>query len=203
VTVKSGKGNIRFFAGDIRGALVWPTPKSLVSYYCIFAQKEEMNLEGKASLVLLGEYAAELPGKLFKHLLEDAQRFAVRDFYANILNHENWELTSLFNDHRRYHQASHVRLVQAPLANNFPFAIGLLQEFAHAGALEVHEGILHDQLKRISTKDLSENPEETFFAIRAASFAIAGFERSPRRPDFFGRGNARTNLDRKDPRGWT
>ena len=80
------------------------------------------------------------------------------------------------------------RLSRAPFAQNFPFTIGMLRQWAEQGCLEIAEGsIVRDQLKRISSEDLAQaGVEHTFYAIRALDYLVASIEKngSWQAPDF-------------------
>ncbi len=200
VITKTDKGQTVFFCRDIRGALVWPTLNS-PGYYCIFAQRNDATSQGKLPLHFLGEVAAELPKQVFQKLVEHSKKLACREFYHDY-QEQNEELIRAFYEYCRYQRISNIQFTRAAFAKSFHIGISLIKEWAKDNALKVPEGtILRDQLKDIGTVDLTEKPEEKFFAVNALRLLIGSFEKNPQQPpSFFGKQRDR---EKRDPGGWT
>jgi len=199
VTVKEeGKSDISFFCRDIRGALVWPTAHS-PGYYCIFAQKDDTNPQGKSPLFLAAEAEAELPKDLFKKMVEDRKKLTCAHFYVD-LKKENQDFMDLFGDYCRYNRFLGIEFTKAPIIGKFHIGTALIREWAKDGALEISEGsILRNQLKEIGRGDLELNPEEKYFAVHALTFIVASIEKDPWQAPSVFQGQ---QSPRADPRGW-
>lgn len=171
VTIEEDKkADVCFFCKDIRGALVWATSHS-PNYYCVFAQKDEVNPQGKSPLLLLSEGEAELPRDLFQKLVKDARRYACGQFYVGF-DRKNWEFVNLFRDFCQYQRIPNIELTKAPLIENFNLGVALIKEWAKA--LEVPESsILRNQLKDMEMSDVDDKPEERFYAVNALRFIVA------------------------------
>jgi hypothetical protein len=183
---------------DIRGGMVWPTLNA-PAYFCIFAQQTELNVKGRLPLVLLAEGENTLPHTFFRDLIAKGKEYCCRHFYVDFTK-ENRELTVLFNDICRYNRVKYIELIRAPYTKNFSFGLGLAQEWAADGALEVPDGtILRGQMSEISAEHLDASVEERFYAINALRYIIASVERSPWEPPVF---TVRAH-QKRDPRGWT
>jgi hypothetical protein len=183
-TKEEGGKKIFFNCQDIRGAMVWPTLTS-PAYFSIFAQLSEPNAQGKLPLVLLSEGEDALPHKFFRGLIAHSKQFWCRHFYVDF-QRETRELANLFTDICRYGRITHIRLIQAPFANNFIFGLGLAREWWEDAALEIPQGtILRAQLSAISSEDLAQGVEERFYAINGLRYTIGSVEKSPWKPELF------------------
>jgi len=206
VTIKkSEKKKISFFAKGVKGSLRWPTIHS-PGYLCVVAQKVGINAYGKSPLFLLEEHTERLSKDLFKVLIDSRKRFSCVQFY-NDFKPENEGLKRLFYDHCRYERASGIGLIRAPLVENFNLRMDLVREWVKSESLEVPDGtILCDQLEHMSPDDLSEKPEERFFAVDALSFILASLEKDGSwQPDEFidVEGGRRREREKADSVGWT
>lgn len=121
---------------DIRGSLVWSTIHS-PSYYCIFAQENQINPQGKLPLVLLVEYTEALPQKFLQEIVKAARKMSCRIFYSDYRK-ENRQLLSLFSDFCWHQRITYIDLKRAPLAENYSIGMALIKEWSET--LEVPEG---------------------------------------------------------------
>ncbi len=194
-TIKDDKkADVCFFCRDIRGALTWATSRS-PNYYCIFAQKNEVNPQGKSPLLLLAEGEAGLPRDLFQRLAKDARRYACGQFYVDF-DRKNQELVNLFYDYCQYQRIPNIELTKAPLIENFSLGVALIREWSNA--LEIPQGtILRNQLKDMEMSDVDDKPEERFYAVNALRFIVASLPWQA--PGAF----QRQKSPRSDPGGWT
>lgn len=200
IVKKSEKEKISFFVKEIRGSLLWPTVNT-PGYLCVMGQKTGINVYGKCPLFLIEEAVEQLSKDLFEKLIEFRKRFSCRQFY-NDFKPENQSIKRLFYHHCRYERVPSIELTRAPLVENFNLRMDLVREWVKNEGLEVPEGtILCDQLERMSPGDLSEKPEERFFAVNTLSYILASLERdgSWRAPEFV----ERKRSARGDPGGWT
>jgi hypothetical protein len=201
LTVKLKGGKEMFFAWEIRGALVWPTAKT-PGYCCILCQKEQFNDAGKAPLVLLSETEEQKPMELFKKMMNHAHNFSCSQWIVD-LRRENRDYINLFNQFSRFNQISYITLTRAKFPGHFERAVGLIRDWA--GSLEIHKGIMRQQLGRVTADDLSRGADP-FYAIKALCFLISDLETEPWRIHSFGQGGVsqgHKNIDRRNSGGWT
>jgi len=203
VTVKKPDGKqTTFVCRDIRGALVWPTLNS-PGYYCIFAQRNDPTPQGKLPLQLLGEASLELPKQIFQKLMQDAKRLGCYEFY-NDYQDGNEELIRAFYEYSRYQQNSNIKFTKAPFSKSFHIGILLIKEWAKNNTLNIpNNTILRDQLKNIDTADLSDKPEEKFFAVNALRFIVATVEKADWHRGHVVISDPQREKERGDPGGWT
>ena len=166
-----------FHCRDIRGAMVWPTLSS-PAYFCIFAQQNDLNVQGKLPLVLLSEGEDTLPHKFFSELIKQAKQFWCRQFYVDFQK-ENREVINLFNDMCRYSRVSSIELKRAVFGSNFTLGLGLARQWAADGALEIADrSIMRGQLSAISAEDLTQQGiEERFYALPALFYIVGSVEK--------------------------
>lgn len=206
VTVKGdNKADVIFFAQDIRAALVWPTADA-PGYYCILAQKTQLNERGKLPLVFLTEFQANLPKQIFQQLKKDAVKYACGQFY-NDFRKENGDLRELFYEFCKYQRIRNIELIKAPLSGKLHIGAALIKEWLRDKALEIMESTtLFNQLKMMQVSDLRQKPEDNFFAINALQMLIVSLEKEPWVPPMsFGldQGAYARSRERADPVGWT
>ena len=199
------KGDVIFFAKDIRGALVWPTIES-PGYYCIVAQRTQLNQRAKLPLVLLTEFEASLPKQLFHQLKKDAKKYACGQFY-NQVKKENADLRELFYEFCRYQGIINIELLNPPLVGKLHIGAALIIEWITDKALDLTQAsILLNQVRMMEVPDLQHKPEEAFFAINALQMLIVSLEKEPWiAPPNFGmdQGAAARSREKADPGGWT
>ena len=194
VTIKEDKkSDTCFHCRDIRGALVWPSAHA-PGYYCIFSQKEDVNPEGRSPLVLLTETEEKLPQNLFQRLAKDARRYACGQWYIDFAQ-KNQEFVQLFYNFCQFQRVPKIKLIKAPLAENFSLGVALVKEWSNA--LEIPQGtILRNQLKDMEMSDVDDKPEEKFYAVNALRFIIADLPWQA--PSVF----QGQQSPRADPKGW-
>ena len=168
-----------FHCRDIRGAMVWPTLTS-PAYFCIFAQQNDLNVQGKLPLVLLSEGEDTLPHKFFSELISQAKQFWCRQFYVDFQK-ENREVINLFNDICRYSRVTFIELKRAVFGSNFSLGLGLARQWAADRALEIPDGsIMRSQLSAVSAEDLTQqNIEERFYALPGLFYIVGSVEKMP------------------------
>ena len=203
VTLKKPDGKqTTFFCRDIRGALVWPTLNS-PGYYCIFAQRNDSTPQGKLPLQLLGETVEELPKHIFQNLMKDAKRLGCYEFY-NDYQDGNEELIRAFYEYSRYQRNANIKFTKAPFSKSFHIGILLIKEWVKNNALNIpNNTILRDQLKNIDTADLTEKPEEKFFAVNALRFIVATVEKADWQRGYFVVPDPQRAKEKADAKGWT
>ena len=192
-----------FFAGDIRGTLVWPTPES-PGYYCILAQQTHINESGKLPIVLLTEYEALLPKQIFQQLQKDSRKYSCEKFY-NDFKKENEDLRTLFYDFCRYQRVENIELLKAPLVGKLHIGVALIQEWVGDKAIKIPDSTLRKQLSNMEIEHLQEKPEK-FYAVNALQFLIASIEKEPwQAPMSFSldQGAYARHQEKADARGWT
>lgn len=202
-TVKKPDGKqITFFCRDIRGALVWPTINS-PGYYCIFGQRDDVTPQGKLPLQFLGEASLELPKQIYQKVMQDAKRFVCYEFY-NDYQDGNDELIRAFYEYCRYQRNANVKFTKAPFSKSFHIGILLIKEWIKKNALNIpNDTILREQLKNIDTADLTEKPEEKFFAVNALRFIVATVEKADWHRSHIIMSNPEREKEKSDPIGWT
>jgi len=206
VTIKeAGKPDSMFFAKDIRGALVWPTAEA-PGYYCILAQRTNLNEKGKLPLVFLTEFQSNLPKETFQQLKKDALKYACGQFY-NDFKKENGDYRELFYDFCRYQRIANIELIKAPLSGKIHIGAALITQWILDKALEIKDSTtLLNQVKMMQVSDLQQKPEDKFFAVNALQMLIVSLEKEPwTAPLSFGldQGAYARSREKADPGGWT
>ena len=166
---------------SIKAGLSWPTSSS-PGFYCLLG--EEYRVPGrfenpkaeKGKLILLADHESKspFPDKLFDPLTDDCTLFHCDSIYTDLKNHEGD--VGIFRDWM-YDKNMRVDLVEAPFSDSFGLGVSLIRRWADASLLELPEGSLREQLKKLTAADLEESPETRFYAVNALRFVVSAFEK--------------------------
>jgi hypothetical protein len=122
--------------------------------------------------------------ELFQKLSDDAVRLYAESIYTNVDGEQNADFVTAFEQYRYDNNIRLGSLKQAPFAETFDIGASLVLSWLKSGRLDIpSDSIVFDQLKQFSIQDLSDRPNEKFYAINALRHCVSGFQKyGPTRP---------------------
>lgn len=188
VAKQDGSTEIKEYSA-IRGGLSWPMG-TVPAYHCILGEEfvyinrdDEKVQRGKLHLLSEHEYQDMSIDLMFARLTDDV----VLLHCGTVYTHTDQEYQDYLEAYQDFCFEKKVRLgclEQAPFADNFELGTKKIFDWMRTGKLVLPEkSIIREQLKRIAKQELSDKPEDKFYAINALRFAVGAFHKfKPVRP---------------------
>jgi hypothetical protein len=162
----------------VRCGLTFPCSMA-PGYFVLIGQSAKSNLTGRYPLRLVTESKADMPSELFRTLLDQMGVFRCFEIFTDRGEKNQSYLAAFKKEMTEKRDLQDIKIDFAPYYENFQHGILLVKEWHKSGDLEIYRGtILHDQLKSITTENLKENSQASYFAINALRYVVASFDAS-------------------------